>query len=74
MDKTEERIIKQLSKELNLPDKVIDSIIKSTNRFIIEEMKVGSINEIDELQTICLPVLGKFIPKRNLKAWKKKNI
>lgn len=74
MDKTEEKIIRQLAIELNLPDKVIDSVIKSTNRFIIEEMKVGSINEISKLQTICLPVLGKFIPKKNLVVWKKKVI
>lgn len=71
MNKTEDRIIKELSEELKLPYQVINSIIKSTNKFIQVEMAVGSINEIEKLQTICLPVLGKFIPKKNLKVWKK---
>lgn len=71
MNKTEESIIKQMSIDLNIPEKVIESVVKSTNRFIIEELRVGSIDEIDKLQTICLPVLGKFIPKKNLKKWKK---
>jgi hypothetical protein len=70
--KFEDQIINQISKEMDLPYEVINAVIKSTNRFIIKEMSQGSIDNIDELQTISLPVIGKFIPKKNLIKWKKK--
>lgn len=69
MLKTEEKIIKQIAEELGFKPEVINSVIKSANRFILKEMAEGSIDEIDKLQTISLPVLGKFIPKKNLKKW-----
>ena len=70
--KLEEKIIKQVAEELGIKPEVVNSVIRSTNRFIVEEIQIGSIDEIDKLQTICLPVLGKFIPKRNLVKWDKK--
>ena len=68
-NKIEDQIIADISKELGVKPEVINSVIKTANRFILKEMAEGSIDEIDKLQTISLPVLGKFIPKKNLKKW-----
>jgi len=70
--KYEDKILTEIAKEMGLKPEVINSVIKTTNRFLIKEMGEGSIDEIDKLQTICLPVLGKFIPKKNLKKWNHK--
>jgi hypothetical protein len=70
--KYEDKILTEIAKEMGLKPEVINSVIKTTNRFLIKEIGEGSIDEIDKLQTICLPVLGKFIPKKNLKKWSQK--
>lgn len=70
--KYEDKILTEIAKEMGLKPEVINSVIKTTNRFLIKEIGEGSIDEIDKLQTICLPVLGKFIPKKNLKKWNQK--
>lgn len=67
--KYEDKILTEIAKEMGIKPEVVNSVIKCANRFILKEMAEGSIDEIDKLQTISLPVLGKFIPKKNLKKW-----
>ena len=68
MNKTEEKIIKDLVQKYNLPFEVIESIVISPFQFVnktVKEMKLSG-----EYKTILLPKFGKFAPSlRKIKLY-----
>jgi hypothetical protein len=68
MDKTKEKVITSLSIKYNIPFEVIELIVNSEFKFVIEKFREFKLNK--EYKTIYLPKLGKFAPSpRKIKIY-----
>lgn len=63
MIKTSDELVKELSREFDLPEFVIREIVQSPFRFL------KSIMEKKQFESLMLPYIGKFVVHKNIKKY-----